>query len=92
MAGQYASFQAQSANVKLGVIERNSDRAEVLLYGGLGMTLDETFVVVAEKATTYQFEIFASQKAPEGSYRFTMTELRAATENEKGLQVALDLV
>ncbi|MGH9819190.1 MAG: tetratricopeptide repeat protein, partial [Pyrinomonadaceae bacterium] len=89
--GQFASFHAQSPNVKLGIMEINSDGAEVLLYGGFGMALDEKFVVVAEKSGTYQFEIFTPQKAHEGQYTFAMTELRAATVDEKGLQLALDL-
>lgn len=89
--GQYASFHAQSPKVKLGIMEINSEGEEVLLYGGLGMALDEKFVVVAEKAGMYQFDISTPQKAPEAQYTFEMTELRTATEDEKGLQLALDL-
>lgn len=91
-AGQYAVFHIESATLKLGITQIRPAGDTVAIFGFTNLTQDAKFGFVAETAGKYQLEIYTTSRSPEGDFRITLTDVRAATELEKGLQSARDLL
>src|SRR5262249_27505843 len=91
LAGQYLRVQVAPTGIDVGVNLQLPGGQIINQFVPFGDQSDLTFSWVAAASGLYRTTVYATAKAPAGSYVIRIAELRAATDTDLKLQQARDL-
>jgi CHAT domain-containing protein/Tfp pilus assembly protein PilF len=90
--GQYIRVEIRPQGTDIGVSLQMPDRKEFVVFTALGIVQDAIIHRVAESSGIHRLNVYTRAKAPAGRYEIRLAALRPATEDDRALQQARELV